>query len=90
MLTDVLRGSENKRILDSGLSQLPLYGKLSEFSREDVTSIIEWLIENHFILKTNHPKYPVLHPTYEGMHYNEVITVNKLRRLQKFLEERED
>ena len=32
-------------------------------------------------------KYPVLHSTYEGLHYSEKVTVSKLKRLKKYLEE---
>lgn len=31
-------------------------------------------------------KYPVLHSTYEGLHYAETITVSKLHKLQNYLE----
>jgi DNA helicase-4 len=55
-------------------------------SREELQTIIEWLIANHFMLKTK-GQYPVLHPTYEGMHYGEKITVLKLKKLKKCLEE---
>ncbi len=47
--------------------------------------IVEWMIENHFILKTK-GQYPVLHPTYEGMHYDEIVTGGMLKRLKKYLE----
>lgn len=81
ILTDVLRGAKSKRIVDAGLDKLPEYGKLRKIRRDDLIVMIEWLIENHFILKTKHPTYPVLHPTYEGMHYNETITANKIKKL---------
>ena len=81
ILADVLRGANSKRIADAELDKLPEYGKLKIVRRDDLITIIEWLIENHFILKTKHPTYPVLHPTYEGMHYDETITANKLRKL---------
>ncbi len=81
ILADVLRGANSKRIADAGLDKLPEYGKLKRVRRDNLINIIEWLIENHFILKTKHPTYPVLHPTYEGMHYDENITVNQLKKL---------
>ncbi len=88
ILTDVLRGADSKRIQSAGLDKLPEYGKLSDVRREDLIVIIEWLIENHFILRTRHPKYSVLHPTYEGVHYSETMTANKLRKLRDVLQER--
>lgn len=81
ILADVLRGANSKRIADADLDKLPEYGRLKKIHRDDVILVIEWLIENHFILKTKHPTYPVLHPTYEGMHYEETITANKLKKL---------
>lgn len=88
ILADVLRGANSKRITDTELDQLPEYGKLRQVRRDDLMTIIEWLIENHFILKTKHPTYPVLHPTYEGTHYDEAVTVAKLKKLQSILLER--
>lgn len=88
VLADVLRGANSKRITDAELDKLPEYGKLNRVRRDDLITTIEWLIENHFILKTKHPRYPVLHPTYEGMHYDETITTNKLKKLQNTLQKR--
>ena len=81
MLTDYLRGSQNKRIVSDGLNHLPEYGKLASISREDVSFLIDWLIENNYILQTK-GTYPVLHPTYNGQHYNEFITPQKLTALR--------
>lgn len=81
MLTDVLRGANSKKIISSGFNSVAEYGKLKNISREDLIAIIEWLIENHFILKTKHPTYPVLHPTYDGTHYNETMTTVKIKKL---------
>ncbi len=80
VLTDVLRGSHSKKIEKGGLNLVEEYGNLADTSREDVTFIIEWLIKHKYILRTR-GLYPVLHPTYEGMHYSEYITVNELRSL---------
>lgn len=84
ILVDILRGSQSKRILDAELNSIPEYNSLGQVERDDLTFIIDWLIENKFILQTK-GKYPVLHPTYEGMHYSEAMTQNKLQKLQKAL-----
>ena len=86
VLTDVLRGSENKRIKSDKLDLVSEYGKLEHIKRERVVAIIEWLIEQKYILQTKGP-YPVLHPTYEGTHYSESITSGKVRNLIKVLDE---
>ena len=40
----------------------------------------------HKDLKTKE-RYPVLHSTYDGLHYSESITKGKLQKLKKYLEE---
>ena len=85
-LTDVLRGASNQRIAAAEFDKLEEYGCLRLISREDVIAVIEWLIENEFILKTKHSLYPVLHPTYNSLHYDEVMTTEKLENLKKYLE----
>lgn len=88
MLVDVLRGSQNKRIREDRLNVVDGYGELANVSRTDVEFLIKWLIDNGFILKTK-GLYPVLHPTYNGEHYGEVITRQKLQALKKKLENTE-
>ena len=38
------------------------------------------------MLKTK-AKYPVLHPTYDGNHFDECITKKQIRDLKKYLED---
>ena len=85
MLVDVLRGSHSKRIQADGLARADGYGSLANVKREDVQYLVEWLIENGFILKTR-GQYPVLHLTYNGEHYSEVISRQKIQVLKKKLE----
>lgn len=80
MLADVLRGSSSKKLLSAELNLVAEYGKLVAIKREDIIVIIEWLIANKYILQTKGP-YPVLHPTYEGTHYSDTITLGKLKKL---------
>lgn len=86
-LIDVLRHANSKKIINAELNKIDEYGQLQQINRDDLEIIIEWLIDNHFILKTKHSKYPVLHPTYEGTHYDEIITDKMLLKLKKRLEE---
>ena len=48
--------------------------------------MITWLITNGYILKTK-GQYPVLHPTYNGIHYAEIMTEKQLKKLKKYLDE---
>ena len=88
MLVDVLRGSQSKKILADHLDQVSGYGQLSSIARDDVLFLVDWLVENGFALKTRGP-YPVLHPTYNGEHYGEVITRQKLQALKTKLQSTE-
>lgn len=85
-MIDVLRGVETKKIFDSKLNTVSEFGALKKLSREELQTIIEWLLANHFMLKTK-GQYPVLHSTYEGIHYAEKMTVANLKKLKKHLEE---
>lgn len=86
VLVDVLRGAQSARIQSSKLDLVPEYGKMKTVSRDTLHSIIEWLIQHHYILQTK-GRYPVLHMTYEGAHYAETITRQQLEELLKQLEE---
>ena len=85
MLVDVLHGEITKRMLDAKLNMISQFGKLSSFSKEELYAMITWLITNNYILKTK-DQYPVLHPTYNGMHYAEKMTEKQLKQLKKYLE----
>ena len=87
-LIDVLRGSQSKKVLSDRLNLCKGYGKLAGVKRIVVQSLVEWLIENEYIRQTRGP-YPVLHPTYNGEHYGEIITRQKLLALKRKLENSE-
>ena len=86
MLPDVLRGCGTKRIYRAELNLLPEYGALKSISREELQTVFDWLLSNHYMLKTR-GEYPVLHPTYDGLHYGETMTKRQLEKLKKYLEE---
>lgn len=86
MLADILKGTKTKRICDRKFDTLPEYGAFSDLPRVKILDLVEWMISEHFILKTKE-KYPVLHPTYEGMHCAEFLTKEKLEKLKKYLKE---
>lgn len=86
MILDVLQGMETKRLFEAKLNIIPEFGALKENSREELQAVIEWMIGNHFMLKTK-GQYPVLHPTYDGMNYRGEMTTAKLQKLKKYLEE---
>ena len=86
ILVDVLNGVNNKKIFENQLHLVTEFGALKEIPHETIVAVIDWMISEHLILKTK-GKYPVLHSTYEGLHYSEKVTALKLKRLKKYLEE---
>ena len=84
VLADILRGANSQSISKWKLDTILEYGQLEVLSREEIIMIIEWLVDVDFILITK-GQYPVLHPTYNGNHYNEVMTKSLLNKLLKVL-----
>lgn len=82
---DYLRGSETKKIKENNLDKTGGFGSLSYLNRENVTALVEWMIKHKYIHQTKGP-YPVLHPTYEGLHYSETITPTMIGHLAKMIE----
>ena len=86
ILIEVLRGADSKRVFENKLDKIEGFGALKDMPYDTIKSVVEWMISEHLILKTK-GKYPVLHSTYEGLHYSEVITEGKLKKLKKYLEQ---
>ncbi len=84
VLMNVLRGSNNKKVLEYKLDQTSEYGKLTCLKREELELIIDWLISNEFLLQRN-SLYPVLHLTYNGNHFKEIVTNIQLKNLARIL-----
>lgn len=86
VLVEVLKGTDSEKIFKNQLHAVEEFGTLKEMPYETIESVVDWMISEHLILKTK-GKYPVLHSTYEGLHYSEKITDQKLIELKKYLEE---
>lgn len=86
VLVAVLRGSESKQITKHNLKGVAEHGALTSLSREEVTTVIYWLIEKKYILQTS-GKYPVLHITNTGLTYKENLTPKNTRSLVNKLNE---
>ena len=82
----MLKGSNNQKVIEYKLHETSVYGKLECIKREGLEIIIDWLIANGFILQRN-SKYPVLHLTYNGIHYQETIKNMQLKSLARVLKE---
>lgn len=62
MITDILRGSNNKKIKRWGLDTLSTYGIMADTPVRKIRSIIDYLIEDNYLMLTN-DKFPVINPT---------------------------
>ncbi len=85
-LIGTLRGSKNKNMEKYGMMQVPEYGTCSDMSRADLRAIIQWLLDNHFMIQTK-GQYPKLHITYEGNHFDEEFTPGMLKKLIKYVDD---
>lgn len=76
----------NLNFLDNKLDKIPEYGVYRNLPADFVKLVVEWMISEHYILRTK-GKYPVLHSTYEGLHYSQFTTEEKLNQLREYIEE---
>lgn len=86
VLVATVRGGNRKQIREGKLYNVPEYGRYSEMSRDDMWAIVQWLIENHYMLLTKE-YYKKLHLTYEGIHFKATLTLKELNRLKEYLED---
>ena len=84
-LVEILKGYQNEKIYRHELNMIPEYGALNKVPTDIIKAVIEWMISEHYMLKTKQ-NYPLLHPTNEGIHYSETITEKKLKNLKEYLE----
>ena len=83
---DILQGVDTPKIQKYRLFQIPQFGRLKGMDRQKIRKIIEWMIEREYLLQAK-TQYPVLHPTYSGRHFTELITEKQIEELQRRLAE---
>jgi DNA helicase-4 len=86
ILIATVRGGNRKQMEKDNLKSVPEYGMFVEMKRDDIRAIVQWLIDNHFILRTKE-YYPKLHPTFAGRHFEETATLKRLKDLKQYLED---
>ena len=65
MISQVLTGSKNKKLIDFRLNQLPTYGLLSHLSVNDVNTFIEFLISGNYLM-VEQGQFPLVKMTERG------------------------
>ena len=49
MLAKILKGSKDKKVLEHGLDQCPVYGYYRELTLQEITNRIDWMIKKGYL-----------------------------------------
>ncbi|WP_125152321.1 DNA helicase RecQ [Clostridium rectalis] len=87
MVADVLKGSKNKKVLNSGLNEVSTYGIMKEFPQKNIVALINKLIADEYLATTD-DKYPVVKLTsksYQVLRGIESVfmKVSKVKKVNK-------
>lgn len=84
MIADVLKGSENKKVLSASLDKLSTYGIMKEFTQKQISSLINKLIADEYLAITD-DAYPVvkLKPSSYAVLKNQEKVFMKINKVQK-------
>jgi hypothetical protein len=66
LLSKLLKGSKEKKIIELGLDKIPSYGYYSDVSIEDVLAKIDWVIKNKYLAIEYDYRLPLLVFTEKG------------------------
>jgi superfamily II DNA helicase RecQ len=66
LLTKVLKGSKDKKVLELGLNESPVYGYYRELNAEEVLARIDWVIQHGYLRIEYDWRLPKLVYTPEG------------------------
>ena len=66
LLVKILRGSREKKVLELGLDENPVYGFFHDLSEEAVLEKIDWLIAHHYLQYFYDGRLPLLEFTPAG------------------------
>jgi hypothetical protein len=78
LLTRILRGSANKKVLERGLDQSPVHGYFRHLSDEDTLARIDWAILNGYLRIEYSDRLPLLVFTQKGWEIEREIRANEL------------
>lgn len=60
MLAKILKGSKDKKVLEYGLDQCPVYGYYRELTLQEITNRIDWTIKRGFLEIEYRDRLPML------------------------------
>lgn len=84
MLAKILKGSKEKKVLEYGLNQCPVYGYYKDFTISEITSRIDWVIEKGYLQIEYRDRLPMLIFSESGWMIEQETFAGEL--LQKIIE----
>ena len=78
LLSKILKGSKEKKILELGLDKNPSYSFYSSISLEDILAKIDWMIENYYLAIEYDYRLPLLVFTDKGWEIEKDTLSNEL------------
>jgi superfamily II DNA helicase RecQ len=90
LLTKILKGSKDKKILEYGLDKCPVYGFYNHLTLPEITNRIDWVILNGFLEIEYSDRLPVIIFSEKGWEIEkETYAEELLQKLSGLLEEKD-
>ena len=87
ILSKILKGSKEKKIIELGLDKNPYYGFYSDTSLEEVLAKVDWLIKNNYLSIEYDNRLPLLVFTDKGWEIErETYSTELLKGFDKIIE----
>ena len=87
MLANILKGSKDKKVIEHGLDQCPVYGYYRELTLQEITNRIDWMIKKGLLEIEYRGRLPLLVFSEIGWEIErETYAEELLQKLAKLLE----
>jgi len=81
MLAKILKGSKDKKVLEKKLDQCPVYGYYHDYSIDEITKKIDWMIVNGFLQIDYNGRLPMIIFTDKGWTLYKPVYASELLEL---------
>lgn len=90
ILAKILKGSKDKKVLEHGLNQCPVYGYYQDLTLQEITHRIDWMIKKDYLKIEYSDRLPMLVFSEKGWEIErETYAEELLQKLIKLLEGKE-
>ena len=87
MLAKILKGSKDKKVLEHGLDQCPVYGYFREYTLQQIMNRIDWVIDQRYLRIEYQDRLPMLVFSEKGWEIErETYAEELLQKLFRLLE----